>query len=209
MLTCWHHALCWFKVIFFWHIDILALNFQSLSLKPVNFDWFSSPQSDVWFYFSSGCEITGCFFVPLINWTSSFDVLVSTSWKPTTVGLLGSPHGPAGIRWSLVSWSRRAETTSGIAGARSFAPWSTVGLGQRCRYIDTKNPKFNSKFCPWKVTIQPNRKVRIVFQASFFRGHVKLGEGKGIFWYHCQLYLSGVLTIKINAVPRDTLGSLL
>lgn len=48
MLTCWHHALCRFKVTFFLAhgIDTLALNFQSLSLKTVNFDWFSSPQSD-------------------------------------------------------------------------------------------------------------------------------------------------------------------
>lgn len=143
MPTCWHHALCRFKVtFFFWGIDTLALNFQSLNLKTVNFDWFSSPQSDVWFYFSTGCEITGCFFVPLINWTSSFDVLVSTSWKPTTVGLLGSPHGPAGIRWSLVSWSRRAETTSGIAGARSFAPWISITVGWfQGADIDTKKPE--------------------------------------------------------------------
>ena len=63
--------------------------------------------------------------------------------------------------------------------------------------IPKKPEAFNSKFCPLKSDHpKSNRKVRIVFQASFFKGHVKLWEGKGMFWYHCQLYLSGVLTIK-------------
>lgn len=57
-----------------------------------------------------------------------------------------------------------------------FPPFNeTLGKWRRPSSAATKSmsfnqiPKLNSEFFPWKVTL-PQRKVRIVFQAPFFRG---------------------------------------